>query len=171
MFAEQCFCLPNFCGIVGRMNDEVLRWDLLAHWVRKARGARSQRSVHADGGPTDTTLGKIETGQWRPTRAVSETLDKLEKGLGWQPGDAARILRGGTPLDAPPLSRVEVVLLSQVPTLDLVDEIRRRVVLAAAEDEAQRGELDRLSVHAKAAQSMGDNGGVDHADDAHEEGR
>lgn len=127
LFAERHYCLPNIWGIVGNMNEEVLQWDRLGHWVRNARGARSQKAIHLLGGPTDTTIGKIETGQWRPTRAVSETLEKLEKGLGWNPGDATRILRGEEPLGTTG-RRVEVVLLSQVPMLDLVDEIRRRVV-------------------------------------------
>lgn len=105
--------------------DEKLQWARLGEYVRAARGARTQKAIHALGGPTDTTIGKIESGQWRPTRGVDQTLEKLDKGLGWQPGAATRILQGQEPADEQMISR-EVTLLSKVPTLDLIDEIRRR---------------------------------------------
>lgn len=79
---------------------DELDWDRLGDYVRAARGARSQKAIHAAGGPTDTTLGKIETKQWRPRRGVDETLQKLDAGLGWVPGSAAAILRGGDPTPA-----------------------------------------------------------------------
>lgn len=109
--------------------DNGLDWERLARYVRTARGPRSQKAIHALGGPTDTTISKIEANEWRPTRGVDQTLEKLENGLGWQPGDAARILAGDEPrakdVIAQPAARI--VLLSEIPTDDLFDELRRRI--------------------------------------------
>lgn len=56
----------------------------------------SQEDVAAAGGPTDTTLGKIENCEWTPgNRKV--TLRKLDAGLRWEPGSAVRTLAGGDP--------------------------------------------------------------------------
>lgn len=77
-------------------------WERLGRYVRAARGPRSQKDIAANGGPSDTTIGKIEAGVWRPTRAVNQTLAKLDKGLGWAPGSAARILDGGEPTPLTP---------------------------------------------------------------------
>lgn len=56
----------------------------------------SQEDVAAEGGPTDTTLGKIENCEWTPgNRKV--TLRKLDAGLRWEPGSAVRTLAGGDP--------------------------------------------------------------------------
>lgn len=51
------------------------------------------------GGPSNTTIGKIEGGIWRPTRGVGDTLEKLDHGLGWAKGSSANVLRGGEPLE------------------------------------------------------------------------
>lgn len=72
-------------------------WARLAAAVRAARGPRTQKSITDAGGPSDTTIGKIEANEWRPTRGVNDTLNKLDNGLGWEPGSAARILAGGEP--------------------------------------------------------------------------
>lgn len=72
-------------------------WASLAAAVRAARGLRSQKAISAAGGPSDTTLSKIEANEWRPTRAVDETLAKLDQGFGWPPGTAADILAGNPP--------------------------------------------------------------------------
>jgi hypothetical protein len=129
--------------------DDGLNWERLARYVRAARGPRSQKAIHLAGGPTDTTISKIEGNEWRPTRGVDQTLEKLEKGLEWQPGDAARILRGQEPFESAPVvlkpTPARIVLLSQVPTLDLLDEVRRRVV---SPDETEVG-LGRLRRAAK----------------------
>lgn len=51
----------------------------------------TQKAVYADGGPSDTTLSKIEAG----THPVSpSTLRKLDKGLQWERGSARRIFKG-----------------------------------------------------------------------------
>jgi protein involved in polysaccharide export with SLBB domain len=129
MFAEWGLCLPNFSCIVGLMADDM-DWARLGQYVRRARGPRTQKAIRAAGGPTDTTIGKIESNEWRPTRGVDKTLEKLEKGLGWQPGDAARVLSGDEPrgsVEVQP-TPARIVLLSDVPTFDLLDELRNRVV-------------------------------------------
>ncbi|SEB29204.1 hypothetical protein SAMN04490239_0043 [Rhodococcus koreensis] len=53
--------------------------------------------VHAAGGPADTTLARIEnpTSTTAPPRA--RTLRRLDEGLRWSPGSAARTLAGGEP--------------------------------------------------------------------------
>lgn len=111
------------------MND-AMNWERLGQYVRRARGPRSQKAIRAAGGPTDTTISKIEANEWRPTRGVDKTLEKLEKGLGWQPGDAARVLSGDEPVGSVEVqpSPARIVLLSEVPTFDLLDELRNRVV-------------------------------------------
>lgn len=78
-------------------------WGLLAARVRSARGLRSQKAISAAGGPSDTTLSKIEADEWRPTRGVDETLTKLDQGLGWPAGTAAAILSGHDPAALPPI--------------------------------------------------------------------
>lgn len=100
MFAKQDYCLPNFSGIVGSM-ESGLDWERLGHYVRDARGARAQKDITENGGPSDETLSKIERGRWKPTRSVTDTLAKLDSGLGWQPGSSDRVLRGGEPTPLP----------------------------------------------------------------------
>src|ERR1700759_24622 len=77
MFAMLECCLPNFSCIVGRM-DKQRDWERLADYARKARGSRTQKAVAKAGGPSHTTLGKIERAEWRPIRGVDDTIDKLE---------------------------------------------------------------------------------------------
>lgn len=96
MFAERDYCLPKISGIVGGMQMHP-DWARLAAAVRSARGLRTQKAIADAGGPSDTTIGKIEANEWRPKRGVGDTLDKLDKGLGWSPGSAERILAGGDP--------------------------------------------------------------------------
>lgn len=72
-------------------------WGRLATYVKTYRGPRSQQAIHDSGGPSDTTIGKIEAGTWHPTRGVDDTLRKLDKGLGWTVGSAASVLAGGDP--------------------------------------------------------------------------
>jgi len=74
--------------------DNEPRWEQLAVAVKAARGMRSQKAIADAGGPSDTTISKIEANEWRPTRAVEETLRKLDQGLAWGAGTAAGILAG-----------------------------------------------------------------------------
>lgn len=93
----------------------------LAELVRQRRIALdlTQTDVAARGGPSDTTLGKVESAVGTPNR---QTLMKLDVGLGWTPGSARRVLDGGEPTPAegdPPAieprdSRTAPRLLSRV---------------------------------------------------------
>lgn len=85
MFANVSFCLPKFLGIVGGMNKER-DWRRLADFALSARGSRSQKAIDKLGGPSHTTLGKIERAEWRPTRAVDDTIQKLESVYRWAEG-------------------------------------------------------------------------------------
>jgi protein involved in polysaccharide export with SLBB domain len=124
-------------------------WSRLGQYVRRARGPRSQKAIRAAGGPTDTTISKIEANEWRPTRGVDQTLEKLEKGLGWQPGDATRVLSGEEPRGEVQPAPARIVLLSEVPTFDLLDELRNRVVsLDNAEGRDRLADLNRRSIDA-----------------------
>ncbi|GAB4677632.1 helix-turn-helix domain-containing protein [Mycobacterium avium] len=119
MFAKGCFCLPKFWGIVGRM-ETAPRWDRLANYVQEFRAMRgmSQKAVAANGGPSDTTLGKIEAGAWRPKRGVDRTLEKLDRGLGWEPGSASRVLAGGEPTIRADTARLARLLRAKAKPLE-----------------------------------------------------
>lgn len=83
-------------------NEKVANYAALGEAVRNAReeSGFSQRELTLRGGPSDTTLGQIESGTWTagPGRSAS-TLRKLDRGFGWPPGTAAAVLSG----DLPPL--------------------------------------------------------------------
>ncbi|AZF98784.1 immunity repressor [Gordonia phage Maridalia] len=98
MFAEVDCCLPNFLGIVGYMNLDRYHEARLGTLVRQRRAelGLTQKDVHQAGGPTDTTLTKIENGEWTPGNRKN-TLRKLDAGLSWTTGSAARVLAGGEP--------------------------------------------------------------------------
>lgn len=68
-----------------RLGDAVLR-------RRQELNDRTQTSVTEHGGPSDTTLSKIEKGL--PPPPSSATLRKLDLGLDWEPGSAAAVLYG-----------------------------------------------------------------------------
>lgn len=72
-----------------RLGQEVLQYRLRRGW--------SQAAVNKRGGPSDTLQTKIESGKWRPTRGVDDTLRKIDTGLEWVPGSASRVLAGGEP--------------------------------------------------------------------------
>lgn len=69
------------------------RFGSTIHRVRLSSGL-TQSTITQRGGPSDTTLSKIETGTWRPRRAVEATLSKLDAGFGWEPGTASKLLSG-----------------------------------------------------------------------------
>lgn len=72
-------------------------WPRLAEAVRNRRLAlrMSQLDVAHAGGPSDTTVSKIEnqTG----TNFAAATINKLDRALEWEAGSAARVLGGGDP--------------------------------------------------------------------------
>ncbi|MEH3135919.1 MAG: hypothetical protein PGN30_13075 [Mycolicibacterium neoaurum] len=151
MFAQQSFCLPNISGIVGRMEPQ---WERLGREVLNRRTSRgwSQSAVRERGGPSDTLQTKIESGNWRPSRGVDETLQKIDIGMEWLPGSASRVLAGGEPsykvqpedLRRPPgpLTAEEAESERTInEALEQVDRRRRSEPLPSTE---QRGGLDGI---------------------------
>lgn len=67
---------------------------------RRALG-RSQIGVWRSGGPSNSTLTRLENGEGDPPSP--STLRKLDKGLDWVPGSAAAVLNGGSPTSLTPL--------------------------------------------------------------------
>ncbi|MCW2815659.1 MAG: hypothetical protein JWN84_3114 [Nocardioides sp.] len=73
--------------------------DDAAHLARVVVGWRSrhgwsQAVVSARGGPSATTLSAIESAEWSSERPAA-TLAKLDAGLGWPRGTAAKVLHEG----------------------------------------------------------------------------
>lgn len=55
----------------------------------------TQLDVHGRGGPSNSTLTKIENGE--PPKPTAATLKKLDYALDWEPGSAVSALKGGEP--------------------------------------------------------------------------
>ncbi|WP_137726192.1 helix-turn-helix domain-containing protein [Prescottella subtropica] len=75
----------------GRLGDYVA--------ARRRELGLTRVQVHQAGGPSVTRLGTIEEGAGPGPSA--QTLQKLDTGLRWQPGSAARTLTGGLPTPLP----------------------------------------------------------------------
>ncbi len=73
-------------------SDAVHLARVVAAW--RLRHGWSQAVVSARGGPSATTLSAIESAEWASERPAA-TLAKLDAGLGWPPGTAARVLHAG----------------------------------------------------------------------------
>jgi hypothetical protein len=92
---------------------------------RRARLGRTQLEIWQAGGPANSTLTSIESG--RQTVISTATLRKLDKGLSWEPGTAARILNGepvnpiSTPLENMPTEKVAEI------ASEALSELRRRI--------------------------------------------
>jgi hypothetical protein len=102
-------------------------WRRLADYVvagRVAMGLRDRRALAAATGVTERTLGKLENGH----RVSASTLAAIENKLGWVPGSCRRILAGGEPVTAGPVTRtpggaapvtsVPSPVLAAVPAMD-----------------------------------------------------
>ena len=63
-----------------------------AVYERRSMLGLTQDQVAARGGPSDTTLTRIEAGE--PPVPMAATLRKLDVGLSWTPGSARRVLDG-----------------------------------------------------------------------------
>lgn len=83
-----CECMPH--------HRELKKFGAVVAARRRWLGL-TRDQVHAAGGPADTTLARIEnpTPTTAPPRA--RTLRRLDEGLRWSPGSAARTLAGGEP--------------------------------------------------------------------------
>lgn len=133
MFAKD-FC--HSYGVDGR--PDLTRFGQIVR-ERRERLGRQQDRMTDYGGPSSTTMSKIERGDL--SHPSPSTLRKLDTGLEWQPGSAATTLAGGTPheLSSGPLE------LSEIPIDDLLVEIRKRVLKAESLDQVQpRSDADWL---------------------------
>ncbi|WP_025088820.1 helix-turn-helix domain-containing protein [Mycobacteroides abscessus] len=70
-------------------------WAALARAVRTRRAelGLTQVAVGQAGGPSDIVVGRVENNE--EPRPRPDTLRKLDKGLGWEPGTSLAILAGG----------------------------------------------------------------------------
>jgi len=84
--------------IVGVTLEQRTRFGALVAARRSELGRLSRDDVHAAGGPSDTTLARLENpdSQMPPPRKA--TFPKLDLGLQWVPGSAARAWAGGDPV-------------------------------------------------------------------------
>lgn len=89
-FADPRFGLPKFSGNLVRMSPNL---EALGQAVydRRSQLGLTQDQVTKRGGPSDTTLTKIENATTTPSPS---TLRKLDAGLAWTPGSARRVLDG-----------------------------------------------------------------------------
>lgn len=83
------------------------KWERLADAVRAARKARKwgQEDLAREADVSLATISRLESGKGYKGR-MPQTIDKVERALGWAPGSAAAILAGGDPT---PLAGVSAV--------------------------------------------------------------
>ena len=100
-------------------------WARLAEAVKIWRQERhlSQDRIRAQGGPSDVVLGRIERNEEPHPRG--DTLHKLDAGMGWTPGSASRILRGGDPAPEKPTE----LDLTEASDDELLAELCRRLAM------------------------------------------
>ena len=90
---------------------DLTRFGRVVRDRREELGLR-QDELKAIGGPSSTTMVKVESGT--PPTPTPLTLRRLDTGLGWEDGSAARTLAGGDPTPTPKMviGRVPVARLS-----------------------------------------------------------
>ena len=83
-------------------------WARLGSVVRQRRAelGLTRDEVNLRGGPSDTTQEKVEKGLGA---VYGQTLAKLDAGLGWTSGSAARVVDGEDPIAAPEAPDDEIV--------------------------------------------------------------
>jgi hypothetical protein len=104
-------------------------------WARLAKAVRlrrtelhwSQDTVREAGGPSDVVLSRIERNEHDDAYPRADTIQKLDKGLLWQPGSAAAVLNGRDPVPLP-LTTQQSNGVSDASTEDLLSELWRRIV-------------------------------------------
>lgn len=93
--------------------------------ARRARLGRTQVDVWQAGGPANSTLTSIESGAQTVISTV--TLRKLDTGLSWEPGTAARILNGEQPNPIrTPLENLPTEKVAEIAS-EALSELRRRI--------------------------------------------
>lgn len=130
---------------MGGSAAERLRAAVLA---RRDQLKFSRRQVSLNGGPSEPTLLKIERGQGTDLGAA--TFRKLDIGLQWEAGSAARVVEGGTPTAAP-RSAIAFAPEGLVVPVSAVAEVTELVghlqdLADTNQDEALRALSERLSV-------------------------
>lgn len=142
--------MPEFSGKVCRMEEDP-RVKRLGDAVRARRSVLdlTQDQLKPKGGPSNTTISKIEQGV---ADAVSaSTLRKLDRSLGWDEGMARLILNGG---DAPGPADPFAELRQRLANLEeRVDRLEKGVGDANAATTTQAGESPARSSSDEARQS------------------
>ena len=130
---------------MGGSAAEQLRAAVLA---RRDQLKFSRRQVSLNGGPSEPTLLKIERGQGDDLGAA--TFRKLDIGLQWEAGSAARAVEGGTPTAAA-RSAIAFAPGGLVVPVSAVAEVTKLVgelqdLADTTQDDSLRALSDRLSV-------------------------
>ena len=102
---------------------------------RREEHRLSQDLIAALGGPSDTKIGELERGTYASATMRAVTLRKIDKGLGWAPGSAERVARGGEPTPLPGwpfdlVSDLRAVIAHNLPGADEIPEDHRRQIVA-----------------------------------------
>lgn len=111
----------------------------LARWVKARRDELdlTQMEVWMAGGPSNTTLTKIENAEM--DGLTRTTARKLDAALQWEPGSARRVWEGGSPnrILSPGLSgRESATLREAIGLADDIDDATRRRLLAVLDGES-----------------------------------
>lgn len=128
---------------------ERKHWDRLGEAVLDRRTTKgwTQQEVAERGGPSDTLQSDIEQKRWAPSRNVKETLRKIDAGMEWESGSAARVLEGG----------------SATPREVARGEVARRILDAPASEYDQHFDrAERLLTHSHESARHGDYLGAIH---------
>lgn len=100
----------------------------------------NQLEVHAAGGPSNSTMTKIENGLMESLKRP--TARKLDKGLQWAPGSARRLWEGGeaAPADHHGLTGRELDTMAEViGSADLDSAIRAKLLAVLDAEREARG--------------------------------
>lgn len=128
--------MPSFLGIIEVMANAP-KWTAagvkaLAAAVKKRREelGRNQLAVWEHDGPSNSTMTSIENGA--KLFITWHTLEALDRGLDWRPGNAVRIVSGNAPLDHASISKkpAENMPASQLADMvvdGLLELLRRRI--------------------------------------------
>lgn len=113
------------CGQTGGMSSTPAKRLRDAVLGRRHDLDATQLEIWQAGGPSNTTLGKIENAEI--DNLTRTTARKLDKGLAWEPGSARRVWEGGeaTPLGGQSTLSPKVMgLLEQIDDPELREEFR-----------------------------------------------
>lgn len=120
---------------VSIMPGDLDRLQRLANAVQERRRALAltRAEVHANGGPADTTMARIENPTTETTAPRPTTLRRLDKGLQWPEGTAAKLLHrstspAGAPVDNETLELTDALSFT---TIEMPVSIVRDIVRAA----------------------------------------